>query len=150
MHMKPIVYIASAYSIGNQADNVRDSMILWNRLFEDGFVIPIAPLWSHFQHILTPKTHDQWLDFDLALLKSIPAILRVRQRASTGANKEEFTHRKEGKHVTVISHYASSLHELYEWVFNEYLPTLKAQGHPLDQQEYFDLLYRYQSYLKAQ
>ena len=99
--MKPLVYIASPYTKGDPAMNVRSQMDLFDKLLTDGVVAPYAPLWSHFQHIHKPRPYDDWLNYDLeviiplcnALLR-VPAVVRDRpgmfyvQRESKGADRE--------------------------------------------------------------
>jgi hypothetical protein len=73
---KKKVYIASPYSLGDVAINVRKSIDAFNELLELGF-IPFAPLLTHFIHIIYPKDYDKWLAYDLEWLKSCDALLRL-------------------------------------------------------------------------
>ena len=53
------VYIASPYTKGDVAVNVRTSMEAWDKLYSAGFA-PFAPLWSHFQHLVFPRPYEDW------------------------------------------------------------------------------------------
>lgn len=74
---KPWVYIASPYTRGDQALNVRFQMRTWQELMNDEMVLPIAPLWSHFQHLVYPRPYQDWIDYDLELIERMDAVLRL-------------------------------------------------------------------------
>ena len=80
------VYIASPYSTGNQADNVRRSMVAFQHLAEYGFA-PFAPLLSHFQHLYFPRPYESWLDMDMEWLRQCDVLVRL-PGDSSGADKE--------------------------------------------------------------
>lgn len=97
--MKPLVYISSPYTKGDQALNARFQCKIWDLLARSGLVVPIAPLWSHFQHTVFPRPYEFWLEYDLDLIRSadFAACLRLDaecpglgyvQRESSGADKE--------------------------------------------------------------
>lgn len=73
---KKWVYIASAYTKGDVGANVLFQMGVWNTLFELG-VVPIAPLWSHFQHIHRPRQYQDWVEYDNELIKRCDIVLRM-------------------------------------------------------------------------
>ncbi len=81
------VYIASPYSKGNQAENVRASMDAFDELAKMGFA-PFSPLLSHFQHLVHPLPYDIWLSLDLEWLRVCDCVLRLPGE-SGGADKEE-------------------------------------------------------------
>ena len=93
---KPWVYIASPYSKGDQAQNVRFQMRVWDALFNMG-VTPIAPLWSHFQHLHSPRRYENWVEYDNEIISRCDACLRLAatgfdgyiQEESSGADAEE-------------------------------------------------------------
>lgn len=96
MSSKPWVYIASPYTKGDQAINVRFQMQMWNLLLDIG-VIPIAPLWSHFQHLHHPRPYGDWTSYDDEIISRCDACLRLdavdekagyRQAESSGADAE--------------------------------------------------------------
>ena len=96
---KPWIYIASPYTRGDVALNVRTQMLAFDRLIDMG-VVPIAPLLSHFQHLLSPRPYQTWIDHDLELIQRCDACLRLdaehefapgdvyRETQSPGADNE--------------------------------------------------------------
>ena len=74
--MKPWVYIASPYTKGDQALNVAFQMRTWDTLLSLG-VVPIAPLWTHFQHLAHPRRYQDWIDYDNELISRCDVCLRV-------------------------------------------------------------------------
>lgn len=73
----PWVYIAAPYTKGDPVVNTRTAMECFDRLRRSGDCIPICPLWSMFQHFLTPTPYQSWLDYDLAIIDRCDAILRL-------------------------------------------------------------------------
>ncbi len=93
---RPWVYIASPYTQGDPAINTRFQLRIWDALFDVG-LIPIAPLWSHFQHLHNPRPYRDWVDYDTEIIRRCDACLRLtateeavgyRQQASAGADAE--------------------------------------------------------------
>lgn len=80
------VYIASSYSIGDQARNIRISMDMANLLFKNEF-IPFMPLLSHFYHMVYPRKYNEWLDYDFTWVESCDCVLRLKGE-SKGADLE--------------------------------------------------------------
>ena len=80
------VYIASPYSIGDQAENVRKSLEAADELLQAGF-IPFAPLLSHFWHLISPKKPDVWYQYDNEWVKRCDCLLRLPGE-SFGADNE--------------------------------------------------------------
>ena len=118
---KPTVYIASPYSKGDPAMNAHFQCKIFDRLLGDGKVLPIAPLWSHFQHILFPRPYQDWINYDQSMLGLYDSCLRLNARLpsinyeeseSHGADAEVGTFKKLGKPVFY------SIEELYSWVDN--------------------------------
>lgn len=94
---KPCVYQASPYSRGDAGINTRFQCEIWHKLWTDGIVTPIAPLWSHFQHILYPLPYDEWVSYDNEIIPKCDAMLRLNasytptgyfQSESSGADGE--------------------------------------------------------------
>lgn len=81
---KPWVYIASPYTKGDPAINVRCQMKMFDRLLSDGLVIPFAPLMCHFQHLSFPRPYEDWIRYDLDLLERFDAVLRINALAEVG------------------------------------------------------------------
>lgn len=116
--MKPWIYIASPYTLGDQATNVRFQLRMWDALLSM-HVIPIAPLWSHFQHLHRPRPYQDWIAYDNEIITRCDACLRLdavdantgyRQSESTGADDEVRLFERLGKPVF------RSLDELWNWV----------------------------------
>lgn len=96
--LKPFVYIASPYTQGDPAVNTRFQCYIFDKLLGDGLVTPIAPLWSHFQHVAFPRPYGDWLVYDLELIQRCDMCLRLDayddnigyyQAVSAGADMEE-------------------------------------------------------------
>ena len=93
------VYIASAYTNGDVALNVRAQIDVANELMNMGFV-PFAPLLTHFQHMVHPRSYDSWLiDYDFEWLDVCDCLLRIKNGNSPGADKEEERAEKNGQEV---------------------------------------------------
>lgn len=88
------VYIASPYTIGNQAENVRRSMDAFYELVKLGYC-PFSPLLSHFQHMVHPLPYDKWLEIGMEWLGVCHCVLRLPGESS-GADIEVKTARKYG------------------------------------------------------
>jgi len=80
------VYIASPYTLGDVAQNVRRQIDAADTLMKYGFA-PHVPLLSHFWHFVHPHLHSEWLEQDIVWLKSCDYVLRL-DGESTGADKE--------------------------------------------------------------
>src|SRR5262245_34840547 len=74
---KPLVYVASPYTKGDQAINVNYQCRMFDAMMNDGIVIPIVPLWSHFQHTICPRHYQDWIDYDLAIISRCDALIRL-------------------------------------------------------------------------
>jgi len=93
---KPRVYIASPYTKGDTAINVRFQLAVFDELLSLG-VVPIAPLWSHFQHLSFPRPYEHWLAYDREIVSRCDICLRLvalfneysyQQAESSGADSE--------------------------------------------------------------
>lgn len=118
---RPIVYIASPYTRGDQSINTRFQCETFDKLMNDGVVWPYAPLWSHFQHGVFPRAYQEWIDYDLALCQRFDACLRLdatfkgggldyHQHESSGADGEVACFQRQGKPVFY------NVEDLYKWV----------------------------------
>lgn len=116
---KPTVYIASPYSKGDPAMNAHFQCKIFDQLLTDGKVLPIAPLWSHFQHILFPRQYEDWINYDQEMLRLYDCCLRLNadipelgyvEHQSSGADAEVETFRQASKPVFY------SISDLYQWV----------------------------------
>lgn len=116
---KPTVYIASPYSKGDPAMNAHFQCKIFDQLLGEGKVLPIAPLWSHFQHILFPRSYQDWINYDQAMLRLYDSCLRLNvslpsigyeEAISAGADAEVDSFKKSGKPVFY------TIADLYAWV----------------------------------
>lgn len=107
---KPWVYIASPYTKGDPAINTRFQCRVFDILLSEGQVIPIAPLWSHFQHLIFPRPYGDWLKYDLEIIQRCDACLRLEATCTTanldyyeseslGADQEAKVFKEAGKPV---------------------------------------------------
>ena len=93
--------------------------MVFDRLLSDKRVLPVAPLWTHFQHLLFPRPYQDWIDYDQEMLKLYDCCLRLdaelieppyAQAESQGADAEVEAFRKLGKPIFF------SIDSLYQWV----------------------------------
>lgn len=84
--LKPKVYIASPYTIGDNALNVRASLEAAEKLIALGYV-PYAPLLTHFWHMMFPHEPEYWYEYDLHWVDACDALLRLPGK-SHGADRE--------------------------------------------------------------
>src|SRR5678810_600261 len=105
---KPVIYIASPYTGGDVAMNTHFQCKVFDTLLSDGRVVPVAPLWSHFQHTVFPRPYQDWIAYDQSLLHLYDACLRLavdlpdldyKQGASAGADAEIATFRQLGRPI---------------------------------------------------
>lgn len=80
------VYIASPYTKGDIAVNVKRQMDVANELMNKGFA-PFVPLYSHFQHMMHPRPYIDWIEIDLEWVKVCDCVLRL-EGESAGADGE--------------------------------------------------------------
>lgn len=83
---KKIVYIASPYTIGDHAINVKRQIDMVDILMSAGFV-PFAPLYSHFQHMVHPRPYEDWMEMDFIWISVCDCVLRL-DGVSKGADDE--------------------------------------------------------------
>ena len=81
------VYIASAYSKGDVALNVREVILAADKLVELGHT-PYIPHLTHFWHIISPKQYQFWLDYDMSFIDNWAEALLRLNNLSAGADKE--------------------------------------------------------------
>lgn len=91
------VYIASPYTLGDVAVNVKVQMEIANELMDKG-LNPFVPLYSHFQHMMFPRSYDYWLKRDFEWIESCDCILRLPGESS-GADSEVFYAKKINKPI---------------------------------------------------
>ena len=84
--MKPCIYIASPYTQGDTALNVRDQIAAAECLREAG-ALPFVPLLSHLWHLMSPHPYNYWIEMDMDWLHHADAVLRLHGD-SAGADAE--------------------------------------------------------------
>jgi len=80
------VYIASPYTLGDTAVNVKLQIDTGSYLIERGYS-PFLPLLAHFIHLVHPQSYETWIDWSAEWLKQCDAVLRIGG-VSEGADKE--------------------------------------------------------------
>jgi len=70
------IYIASPYTIGDIAVNVKVQMDIADELMNLGFA-PFVPLYSHFQHIAHPRPYEDWIRVDREWVRVCDCVLRL-------------------------------------------------------------------------
>lgn len=80
------VYIASPYTLGDVAVNVKNQMDAADLLMNAGLA-PFVPLYSHFQHMAHPRPYQDWIKLDNEWVLACDAVLRLPGE-STGADDE--------------------------------------------------------------
>lgn len=80
------VYIASPYTKGDVAINVKTQLDCVNKLMDSGFA-PFAPLYSHFQHMAHPRPYEDWMKVDFEWVLRCDCLLRLPGESS-GADRE--------------------------------------------------------------
>jgi hypothetical protein len=78
------IYVASPYTKGDVAVNVRRNLEAADALAAAGFV-PFAPLLTHFWHLLIPHPYEFWCKQDLAWLEKCDAVVRLPGESSGAA-----------------------------------------------------------------
>lgn len=85
---RPMAYIISPYSKGDQARNVARSLEEAEELIDHG-VMPVTPLLTHFWHFLSPQDKWYWLELDLAKMIRCDAVLRLPGESEGGDLEEQ-------------------------------------------------------------
>lgn len=83
------VYIASPYTKGDVAINVKRQLDCADELMTLGYV-PFAPLYSHFQHMAHPRPYTDWIEIDLIWVKQCNCVLRLDGESSGADGEVEF------------------------------------------------------------
>lgn len=81
------VYIASAYSKGDIAINVRNAIVVADELVKRGHM-PYIPHLTHFWHLISPKEYKFWLEYDNSFIDHWAECLLRLDNESSGADEE--------------------------------------------------------------
>ena len=119
MNKKPFIYIASPYTLGDPGINSHYSCKVFDDLMNVGRIWPVAPLWSHLQHLICPRPYKDWLEYDRAMIPLLDGCLRIDidmpklnyfQSESAGADEEVALFKELGKPVF------HDTNDMYRWV----------------------------------
>jgi hypothetical protein len=113
-YMRPMVYVAGPYSLGDPVVNTRNAMDAWMVLIDAGFT-PVCPHVSLFMHLVYPHEPDFWYEYDLRLLERCDAMLRLSGE-SPGADGEERFAEMNG-----IPVFHGEAHDFAEWYEQGYI-----------------------------
>ncbi len=80
------IFVSGPYTLGDVAQNVKNSMDVSNDLISLGFA-PFCPHLTHFLHMNKFQPYEKWLEIDLAFLRVCDALIRIPGE-SNGADKE--------------------------------------------------------------
>jgi len=112
------IYIASPYNSGDREKNTRLQIDAFHILRDLGY-LPIAPLLSHYINLVRDRSHKDWLEYDIELLKICDIVVRLRpmdangvEIPSPGADMEE----KKAKELGIPYYEFQTLDEL-EFLF---------------------------------
>lgn len=92
------VYIASQYTLGDVAKNVKLQMDVSEKLYKMGFNVYAPIVAIHFQHIVYPHSWDFWLSLDHEWIEVCDCLLRL-EGESKGADSEVKHAERLGKKV---------------------------------------------------
>ncbi|MDO8640841.1 MAG: DUF4406 domain-containing protein [Nitrosarchaeum sp.] len=81
-----VVYIASPYTLGDVAVNVKTQLDVADKLMTLDFC-PVVPLFTHFQQLHKPRPYQDWMKIDFEKIKRSDIVLRLKGK-SKGADKE--------------------------------------------------------------
>jgi hypothetical protein len=81
------VYIASAYTKGDVAVNVRNVILVADVLVNRGHT-PYIPHLTHFWHLLSPKKANFWYEYDNSFLDHWAECVLRLDNQSSGADNE--------------------------------------------------------------
>ncbi len=94
-----IIYISAPFSLGDQFVNVRNACLAGDEILKKGH-IPLVPHLTALWHAISPKSWEEWMRMDTALLSMCDAVLRL-PGMSLGADAEV----AEAKRLCMIIYY---------------------------------------------
>lgn len=92
--MKPSVYIAGPYSIGDVCLNIRKAVRVADFAIKLGY-IPYLPHTTHLWHIISPHPIEFWYEYDLYWLRKCSELWKI-PGDSFGVDLEEKEARRLG------------------------------------------------------
>ena len=82
----PLVYIASPYTIGDQATNVARQIAAGHALL-DARIAPVVPTLNHLMQITHQRHEEDWMQMDFSVVSRCDALVRLSGE-SRGADRE--------------------------------------------------------------
>ena len=82
----PMIYVAAPFSEPDPVANTKHAIRIADALLQAGFT-PLVPHLTMLWDIVSPKSYEEWLDYDRELLARCDAVLRV-PGYSVGATRE--------------------------------------------------------------
>ena len=71
-----LIYVSGPYSLGNISDNIRQACFAGDKLLEMGHY-PIVPHLTHLWHLISPKSWEDWMRIDSAIIPRCDALLKL-------------------------------------------------------------------------
>jgi hypothetical protein len=109
---KPLVYIAGPYTNPDPVLNVREA-VRYADLFRAWSIIPIVPHLTHLWHMVSPKPYEEWLEYDLEVMRRCDAVYRFGG-PSQGADGEV----AEAVALGIPVFYSGNIEALWDWTEN--------------------------------
>lgn len=104
----PLVYFAGPYSNPDPVENTHKAIMLADAALNDGVVTPLLPHLTHTWHLVAPRPYEDWLEYDLRIMRRCDAVYRF-PGASSGADAEVAEAERLG--IPIFT----TLPDLYEW-----------------------------------
>lgn len=99
--MRKKIYIASPYTKGDVAQNIKKQMDATEELYKLGFAVYSPIVSTHFQHMVYPRDYNFWMSVDYEWVEACDALLRL-PGDSDGADME--MEHAERKGIPVFRH----------------------------------------------
>lgn len=80
------VYVAGPYTKGDVVVNVRNTILVANKIADLG-MWPFVPHLTHFWHLVMPRPYEFWCELDNQFLPCCDALIRLPGE-STGSDRE--------------------------------------------------------------
>ena len=77
MSTKPLVYISSPYTKGDQEKNLMSAFYKFIDFVNEDVVVPVAPLAMQAIHDRIPQSYEFWMRYDLGLVRKCKAVFAM-------------------------------------------------------------------------
>lgn len=84
--MKPFVYVAGPIASHPQHETNR-ALMLCREFIKTGVILPFSPHTSVLWDIVTPMHYEQWMEYDLDVIRHMDALYRI-DGESPGSDRE--------------------------------------------------------------